>query len=87
MDFYTVKTSVDIVSDKAAFECLVARIGFFTQPIIMGDPFEEDGEFLFRFAVYKEALRHHETMLIALLDESGFAFTTSNTEVIRATRI
>lgn len=86
MDYYTIKTSVDI-SDDIAFSRLVACIGFFTQPMVLGAPHAEDGSFVFRFAVRDETLRAHEDELLSNLEMESLGFTSTNTEIVRAARL
>jgi hypothetical protein len=87
MDFYTIKTSVDVDTDMDAFNALLSTIGFFSQPLIVGDPHLEDGSFLFRFAVRMTTLNGHEEQILKNLSLTGFGFTTENTELVRAARI
>lgn len=87
LDFYTVKTSVDIDADKRLFDRILLAVGFFSQPLIIGDPHAEDGSFLFRFAVRELTLRPYEEELLANLAFSNPEFTAENTEIIRAARI
>jgi hypothetical protein len=85
MDFYTIKTSVDIATDYEAFCHVVSAVGFFSQPLIVGEPVAEDGSYMFRFAVRNEGLLPYEPQLIENLSHIGF--TPENTELIRAARI
>jgi hypothetical protein len=87
MDFYTVKTSVDIDTDTEAFNALLRAIGGITQPLIIGDPHPEDGAFLFRFAVRETTLRTHEGSVVDALEFLDIGFTAENTEIILAARI
>ena len=86
MDFYTLKTSVDIVADKDAFAAVLSTVGFFTQPLIVGDPVE-DGVFVIRFSVRAETMRAFESDLIENLSKTKFGFTKANTEIVRAARL
>lgn len=87
LDFYTVKTTVDIDSNKSLFDRVVSAVGFFTQPLIIGDPHLEEDFFLFRFAVRAKTLRPYEAELIANIAFNSDDFTAENTELVRASRI
>lgn len=87
LDFYTIKTSVDM-TDKSVFDVVTKAICFLSQPLILGQPVEEEeGVFLLRFAVRETTVMDREADLVAQLVHYDLGFTTENTEVIRADRI
>ena len=87
LDFYTIKTTVDIETNKAAAAQVLSFVGIFSQPMIVGDVVKENGFYLIRFALRLHVLRPHEQELIAQLATTEYGFTAANTEVIRAARI
>lgn len=86
MDFYTLKTSVDLTEEPTR-DAVLAHIGFFTQPLLVGESHIDSGSFVLRFAVRRECLRAWEQDLLVNLQRTPWGFTEENTELIRAARI
>lgn len=85
MDFYTLNTTVDL-HDAANLAHVHRTIGFFVQPMLMGEPREDKkGEFL-RFAVPCETLCLREADFLAMLYFDS-AFNAKNTSLDRSEHI
>lgn len=84
--FYTIKTTVDIVANTRYFDAMLWAIGNLCQPDIVGTPFEEeDGVFIFRFAVRPYGLdRAGEHDVISTFGEP---FNNENTQLVLASRL
>ncbi len=82
MDFYTIKTTDDLTIDSTQLAEVVKTIGFFCQPEIVGEPYEEDGKYCLRFAVRKAGLFQRDDDMIALLSRH-----CSTPELIKATKL
>lgn len=82
MDYYTLNTTVDL-NDAANLGHVHRCIGFFVQPMAMGEPREDKkGEFL-RFGVpmHTLSLKEEDFMEMLCFDSP---FTTKNTKLIRS---
>lgn len=85
MDFYTLNTTVDL-HDAANLAHVHRSIGFFVQPMLMGEPREDKkGEFL-RFAVPCETLCLKEDAFMEMLCFDS-PFTAKNTTLVRSEHI
>lgn len=83
--FYTIRTKIDIITEAALFERLLARIGNLCQPEILGTPFQEEDEFVFRFAVRPHGLeRAGENDIVGTF---GAPFDHENTQLVLAARL
>ncbi len=86
MDFYTLKTTVNLTTD-GVMEIILRKITFFCQPDFVGDSYKDGKTYQFRFAVRDGGLMDREETVVGMLGESEFNFTVKNTTLERAERV
>lgn len=85
LDFYTITTSVDL-NDSSMLDKVLKSVGVFTQPLIIGKPFDQDGFDVLRFAVRSDTLAGREADLLQEIVSHDSAFE-GKTEVVLATQL